>query len=229
MLVKPWNKLPSKMQVCAVRPYWESLRRKNVSLFFKRIFDIVMSALILIVLSPCFLIIAIAIKVDSSGPVFYRQVRVTQYGKEFQIHKFRSMYDSADKDESLVTIRDDSRVTKVGRFIRKYKFDEFPQLIDVLHGELSFVGTRPEVPKYVNQYTPEMLATLLLPAGITSEASIQYKNESELIANDNDVDKIYLETVLPIKMMLNLEELKKENFFHDIKVMFITVFSVFII
>jgi len=129
----------------------------------------------------------------------------------------------------LSTIRDDSRVTKVGRFIRKYKFDEFPQLIDVLHGELSFVGTRPEVPKYVNQYTPEMLATLLLPAGITSEASIQYKNESELIANDNDVDKIYLETVLPIKMMLNLEELKKENFFHDIKVMFITVFSVFII
>lgn len=226
MLIKKWQKLPKEMQVEEIRPYWEKLRNRNWNLFWKRVFDIVVSFILLIILAPLLLILSISIKLDSRGPVFYRQVRITQYGKEFRIHKFRSMTVGADKQGSLVTIKGDARVTKVGKFIRKCRLDEVIQLIDVLEGNMSFVGTRPEVKKYVDGYSTEYLATLLLPAGVTSMASIMYKDEAELLDAAEDVDKVYMEEVLPNKMKYNLKELEKEGMFHDIKVMLMTFFAV---
>ena len=225
MLICKWEKLPSFMQTDEVRPYWEKLRKRNWNLFWKRFFDIFLSFLMLIILLPLFLILAIAIKIDSRGPVFYRQVRYTQYGKEFRIHKFRSMKVNADK-EGLLTGKDDARVTKVGKFIRKCKLDELGQLIDVFTGKMTFVGTRPEVEKYVKMYTPKMVATLLLPAGVTSVASFLYKDENSLINSHEDKDKIYTEEILPAKMYYNLKELPKEGMFHDIKIMFMTFFAI---
>lgn len=219
-----WEKLPENMQNEEVRKYYDVLKKKRCSLFFKRIFDIFVSLILLIVFSPLFLVLAIAIKIDSKGPVFYRQVRVTQYGKQFKIHKFRSMVQDADKG-SLVTVNNDARVTKVGKFIRKCRLDEFSQLIDVLQGNMTFVGTRPEVPKYVSAYTSEMLATLLLPAGITSEASIYFKDEAEILNSAEDSDKIYIEEILPQKMKYNLQSLQKYGFWRDIKIMLMTVFA----
>lgn len=223
-LVK-WEKLPADMQTEDVREYYDVLRKKRFSLFWKRIFDIFVSAIMLIILSPLFLILAIAIKTDSKGPVFYRQERVTQYGKRFRIFKFRSMVQNADKG-SQVTVDHDSRVTKVGKFIRKFRLDEICQLIDIFRGTMTFVGTRPEVPKYVNEYTPEMKATLLLPAGVTSLASIYYKDEAELLSGAEDTDKTYVEKILPAKMYYNLKEIKNYGFGRDIKTMFMTVFAV---
>lgn len=223
-LVK-WDKLPADMQTEEVREYYDVLHKKRFSLFWKRIFDIFVSAIMLIILSPLFLILAIAIKTDSKGPVFYRQERVTQYGKPFRIFKFRSMVQNADKG-SQVTVDHDSRVTKVGKFIRKFRLDEICQLIDIFRGTMTFVGTRPEVPKYVNEYTPEMKATLLLPAGVTSLASIYYKDEAELLSGAEDTDKTYVEKILPAKMYYNLKEIKNYGFWRDIKTMFMTVFAV---
>ncbi len=226
MLVKKWKKLPPEMQNEAVRPYYERLRKRNFSLFWKRVFDFIVSTLMLIILSPVFIILAIAIKIDSRGPVFFRQERVTQYGKKFRIFKFRTMVNNADKIGSQVTVSQDSRITKVGKFIRKCRLDEVSQLIDVWRGKMSFVGTRPEVPKYVERYTDEMLATLLLPAGVTSEASIKYKDEDELLKDVENVDDTYVEVVLPQKMEYNLQSLKKYGFWRDIGTMFKTVFAV---
>ena len=160
-----WEKLPAEMQTDEVRKYYDILKKKSFALCMKRLFDIVVSLIMLVILSPLFLILAIAIKIDSKGPVFYRQLRVTQYGKRFRIFKFRSMVQNADKVGSHVTVNNDARITKVGKFIRKCRLDEICQLIDVLRGTMSFVGTRPEAVKYVDKYTPEMMATLLLPAG----------------------------------------------------------------
>lgn len=227
MILKKWEDLPDKLRTDAVRPYYDILAKRRGSLLVKRLFDIVVSAVMLLVLSPVFLILAIAIKLDSPGPVFYRQVRVTQYGREFRIFKFRSMVSDADKRGSLVTVSGDSRITRVGKFIRKCRLDEVCQLIDILRGTMTFVGTRPEVPKYVAAYTPEMLATLLLPAGVTSEASIEYKDEAELLDAAADVDAVYIHDVLPGKMRYNLQSLKDFSFFSDIKTMFRTVFAVF--
>lgn len=226
MLICKWENLPKKLQLEEIKPYYEKLRKRNINLFFKRLFDIVISGISLILLSPLFLILSIAIKIDSKGPIFYRQVRITQYGKEFKIHKFRSMTVGADKG-SLVTVKNDSRVTKVGKFIRKCKLDELSQLIDVFIGTMSFVGTRPEVKKYVDAYSNEMLATLLLPAGITSLASVKFKDENELLDSALDVDKVYINEVLPIKMKYNLDELPKEGVFHDLKVIFMTLSAIF--
>lgn len=214
------------MQNEAVRPYYEKLRKKNFSLFWKRLFDFFVSTLMLIILSPVFIILAIAIKIDSRGPVFFRQERVTQYGKRFRIFKFRTMVNNADKMGSQVTVSNDMRITKVGKFIRKCRLDEVSQLIDVWRGKMSFVGTRPEVPKYVERYTDEMLATLLLPAGVTSEASIKFKDEDELLKDVENVDEVYVEAVLPKKMEYNLQSLKKQGFWRDIGTMFKTVFAV---
>lgn len=225
MLICKWEKLPSEMQTEEVRKYYDILRKKNFSLFWKRVFDIVVSALMLVILSPLFLILAIAIKIDSKGPVFYRQERVTQYGKHFRIFKFRSMRTGADKG-SQVTLNNDDRITKVGKFIRKFRLDEISQLIDILRGTMTFVGTRPEVAKYVEKYSPEMMATLLLPAGVTSLASIYYKDESELLDGVEDSDKVYVEKILPAKMYYNLKTIKKYGFWRDIKTMFMTVFAV---
>lgn len=214
------------MQTEAVRPYYDALRHKRGSLLVKRMFDVLVSAILLIVLSPVFLVLAIAIKADSPGPVFYRQVRVTQYGKTFRIFKFRTMVSDADKLGTQVTVSGDSRITRVGGFLRDCRLDEIGQLLNVLSGAMTFVGTRPEVPKYVERYTPEMLATLLLPAGITSEASIRYKDEAELLDAAEDVDAVYVEQVLPGKMEYNLKSLEDFSFWSDIRTMLRTVLAV---
>ena len=226
MILKKWEDLPENLRTDAVRPYYDLLAKRKGSLALKRCFDVVVSALMLLVLSPVFLVLAIAIKLDSPGPVFYRQVRVTQYGKEFRIFKFRSMVKGADKRGSLVTVSGDSRITRVGHLIRNCRLDELCQLIDIFRGTMTFVGTRPEVPKYVAAYTPEMMATLLLPAGVTSEASILYKDEAELLDAAEDVDAVYIQEVLPGKMKYNLDALKNFSFFSDIATMFRTVFAV---
>lgn len=225
-MLKKWEDLPAEMQSEEVREYYDALKKKKFSLFLKRAFDIFVSAFMLILLSPLFLILAIAIKIDSRGPVFYRQTRVTRYNKQFRIFKFRSMVQNADRG-SLVTVGNDARITRVGKFIRKFKLDELCQLIDVLRGTMTFVGTRPEVPKYTEHYTPEMMATLLLPAGITSRASVYYKDEADLLDAAEDTDKVYIEEILPAKMYYNLKEIKSFSFFGDIKTMFMTVFAVF--
>lgn len=226
MILKKWEELPENLRTDAVRPYYDLLAKRRGSLALKRCFDVVVSAFMLLVLAPVFLVLAIAIKLDSPGPVFYRQVRVTQYGKEFRIFKFRSMVSDADKRGSLVTVSGDSRITRVGHFIRNCRLDELCQLIDIFRGTMTFVGTRPEVPKYVAAYTPEMMATLLLPAGVTSEASILYKDEAELLDAADDVDAVYIRDVLPGKMKYNLDALKNFSFFSDIATMFRTVFAV---
>lgn len=225
MLCK-WEELPQNMQNDAVRPYYDSLQEKKFSLLLKAIFDRVVSLLMLIGLSPIFLILAVMIKMDSPGEVFFRQERVTQYGKKFRIHKFRTMVKNAEALGTQVTTKSDMRVTKVGKKLRGCRLDELPQLIDILQGNMSFVGTRPEVTKYVEQYTPEMLATLLLPAGVTSETSIEYKDEERLLADAQNADKTYVEVVLPQKMQWNLQSIKEFSFIDNIKTMFKTVWAV---
>lgn len=225
MKIIGWEQLPAEMQNEAVRKYYDILKKRKTSLFFKRVFDVVVSLILLIILSPVFLVLAIAIKVDSKGPVFYRQERVTQYGKRFRIHKFRTMVQDADKG-SQVTVNNDTRITKVGGFIRKCRLDEISQLIDVLFGTMTFVGTRPEAVKYVEEYTPDMMATLLLPAGVTSLASIYYKDEAKLLDGVEDTDRVYIEKILPRKMYYNLKGIEQFSFWGDIKVMFMTVFAV---
>lgn len=226
MRLKKWDDLPENLKNDAVRPYYEILSKKKGSLILKRAFDVVVSALMLLVLLPVFAVLAIAIKLDSPGPVFYRQLRVTQYGKQFRIFKFRSMVSNADQIGTQVTVGNDSRITRVGRLIRKCRLDELCQLIDILRGTMTFVGTRPEVPKYVAAYTPEMMATLLLPAGVTSEASILYKDEDRLLDAAEDVDAVYIRDVLPGKMRYNLDAIRSFSFWGDIRTMFRTVFAV---
>lgn len=219
-LVK-WEALPAAMQTPQVREYYDILSKKRGSLLCKRLFDIGVSAVMLVILSPVFLVLAVVIKLDSPGPVFYRQVRLTQYGKPFRIFKFRTMVQGADKG-SQVTVGGDSRITRVGRVIRKCRLDEIGQLLDVFRGTMTFVGTRPEVPKYAASYTPEMLATFLLPAGVTSLTSIYYKDEERLLNGAEDSDRVYVEKILPGKMRYNLEGIRSFGFFKDIKIMGMT-------
>lgn len=226
MVLIPWDELPEDLRTPEVKPYYDALSRKRGGLIAKRIFDIVVSLCIFALTWWLFIILAIAIKVESPGPVFYRQERVTQYGKHFKIFKFRTMVQNADKIGSQVTTSGDARITKVGHLIRKCRLDEFSQLIDVFRGTMTFVGTRPEVPKYVAAYTPEMMATLLLPAGVTSLASIMYKDEADLLDASSDVDKTYIEEVLPGKMQYNLQDIREFSFVRDIKLMFQTVGAV---
>lgn len=227
MLLKKWDMLPAFMQTESVREYYDILSHKKISLVVKRLFDIVASFVLLIILSPFMLIIALLIKADSHGPVFFRQERVTQYGRTFRIFKFRTMVDGADRKGSLVTVGNDSRITRMGQLLRKIRLDELPQLINVLTGDMTFVGTRPEVRKYVEAYTDEMNATLLLPAGITSRASIRYKDEDELLDGADDVDKVYTQEVLPGKMAYNLESIKGFSCISELATMFETVAAVF--
>lgn len=219
MILRSWDKLPEYMRNDKVRPYYELLKKRTGSLIMKRIFDIVMSLLLLMILSPVFLVVSIWIKLDSKGPVFFRQVRVTTYGKQFRIFKFRTMCENAEKKGSLVTVGNDSRITKVGEKIRHCRLDEIPQLLNVLAGDMTFVGTRPEVVKYVNAYSDEMYATLLLPAGITSVASIQYKDEDEILSKAEDPDDAYIHEVLPDKMKYNLASIENFSFWNEIKTM----------
>lgn len=225
-MLKKWDDLPASMKVPEVKAYYDILAKKSASLICKRIFDIVIALIMLVMLAIPMCIIALVIAIDSPGGVFYRQERVTTYGKVFRIHKFRTMVANADMIGSAVTMRHDSRVTKIGGFLRKYRLDELPQLIDVLQNNMSFVGTRPEAIKYVNQYTNEMKATLLLPAGITSEASIMYKDEAELLNDAENVDEVYVKEVLPEKMKYNLESLQNYSFINDILIMIKTVLVV---
>lgn len=224
--MKKWEELPKFMQCDEVKEYYDILSKKKLSLRLKRAFDIVAATCILIITAIPMIIIAIKIATESKGGVFYRQERVTTYGKKFKIHKFRTMVANADQIGSAVTVSGDNRITPTGAFLRKYRLDELPQVFDVLSGNMSFVGTRPEVTKYVKKYTKEMRATLLLPAGITSEASIRYKDEAELLDAADDVDKVYIEQVLPGKMKYNLESIRRFSFFGEIATMFRTVFAV---
>ena len=225
-MLKKWETLPDYMQNDVVKVYYETLQKKKLSMFLKRVMDLVGGLILLILLAIPMIVISIMIKLDSEGPVFYRQERITTYGKHFKIHKFRTMVSNADKIGSTVTVGNDSRITKVGAKLRGCRLDELPQVLDLISGNMSFVGTRPEAVKYVEQYKPEYMATLLLPAGITSEASIRYKDEAELLDASSDVDKTYIEEVLPGKMKYNLDSIKNFSFFGDIATMFRTVLAV---
>ena len=225
MILKKWEDLPTEMQNDAVKKYYDILSKKKASLILKRAFDITVSALMLLVLSPVFLLLAVLIKLDSEGPVFYRQVRVTSYNEDFRIFKFRTMVNNADKMGTLVTVSGDARVTRTGKILRKFRLDELSQLIDVFRGKMTFVGVRPEVRKYVDCYTPEMYATLLLPAGVTSLTSILYKDENELLDVAENPDEVYINEILPDKMRYNLRGIEEFSFFGDIKIMFMTFFA----
>lgn len=225
-MLKNWNELPKYMRTDEVRPYYDLLQKKRLSLFFKRVFDIVVSLIMIILCSPILLIISILIVKDSKGGVFYRQERVTQYGRVFRIFKFRTMVKNADQIGTQVTISNDSRITKIGSKLRNCRLDELPQLFNIFLGDMTFVGTRPESVHYVKSYTNEMYATLLLPAGVTSEASIEYKDEADLLDQADDVDSVYINEVLPEKMKYNLNSIKEFSFFKEIATMFRTVFAV---
>ena len=214
------------MRTPEVRPYWEILNKKRGQLALKRAFDVTAGVALFLLLCPPMAVIAVVIKKDSEGPVFYRQERVTTYGKHFRIHKFRTMVSNADKIGTAVTVGNDNRITKVGAKLRGLRLDELPQLIDVIKGDMSFVGTRPEAVKYVEKYRPEYNATLLMPAGITSEASIRYKDENELLSAADDVERVYVEEVLPQKMKWNLESIVRFRFLRDILTMLRTVAAI---
>lgn len=218
--MRKWNELPEFMKNEEVKTYYNILQKKKTSLMLKRVFDVIVSILMIILLSPVLIAVSIWIKLDSKGPVFYRQERITQYGRVFRIFKFRTMVTGADKIGTLVTTKNDSRITRVGEKIRKCRLDEIPQLFNILLGDMSFVGTRPEVKKYVDVYTDEMMATLLLPAGVTSLASIQYRDEDEILAKyvdeEHSVDEVYVEKILPDKMKYNLKYLKSFSIVEDI-------------
>ncbi len=230
MRLVEWERLPKRMRNESVRPYYDRLRVRKKDLAAKRAMDVAAGAVLTVILSPVMLILAAAIKVDSRGPVFFRQERITQYGRSYRIFKFRTMVADADKKGPAVTTSGDSRITRMGRLLRKCRLDELPQLFNVLAGDMSFVGTRPEVKKYVEAYTEEMWATLLLPAGITSRTSIAYKDEDEVmekyLKEGGTVDEVYIRHVLPEKMRYNLEYLKNFSIAGDIKVMIDTVFAV---
>ncbi len=224
--MKKWEELPKYMQTDEVRPYYDMISGRRISLFFKRLFDIVMSIILIVLLAIPMLVISLLIVLDSSGGIFYRQERVTKYGKHFKIFKFRTMVSNADKIGAHVTTNNDSRVTKVGAKLRGARLDELPQVFNVLTGDMSFVGTRPEAVRYVEKYTGAMWATLLMPAGITSEASILYKDEAELLEKAEDADVVYVEQVLPAKMEYNLQSIKDFSFLGDLKTMVRTVVAV---
>ncbi len=218
--------LPKGMRNKYTKEYLTLLNKRRFSLGAKRAFDIVVSLLILAVCSPFFLLLALAVKIDSRGPVFYRQVRVGRYNQDFKIFKFRTMVEDADKIGPPLTVGDDPRVTKVGRFIRKLRLDEFSQLLNVLGGSMSLVGPRPEVRKYVDVYAPEYMATLLIRPGITATSSIAFKDEDSLLNAAEDPEKVYVEQILPPKMAYNLEYMKNISLLNDIKIMFRTVGAV---
>lgn len=222
-----FNKLDERFQNPQVREYYDILKKKKGAMFCKRVFDIAVSLVLIILLSPMFIVISMWIAADSRGGIIFRQKRVTKYGREFCILKFRTMVKDAPALGPSVTPSKDPRITSVGRAIRKYRLDELPQLFNVLVGDMSFVGTRPEVPKYVKAYAPQMYATLLLPAGITSIASIKFKDEDKLLSDSDDPDTTYIEQVLPQKMIYNLEYLRNFSFFKDIGICFKTLKGVF--
>lgn len=215
MILKLWENMPDNMKNDCVRKYYCRLYKKRHYLYAKRIFDIAAAITILIIIFPILIMLCIAIKLDSKGPCFFSQIRVTQYGKKFKIFKLRTM-SYADTGLQL-TVKHDTRVTNIGKFLRRYRLDEIPQLINIILGDMSFVGTRPEVVKYVEKYSEEMKATLLLPAGVTSITSILYKDEEMLLKDSAVAEEIYLNEILPEKMMYNLRSLEDFSLLEDIK------------
>lgn len=224
--MKKWEDIPAEMASPEVRRYYDLLQEKKAALAAKRAFDLVMSIVLIVVLFPVLILIGVAVKVTSPGEVLFKQTRVTTYGKRFRIYKFRTMVADAPHKGTAVTVNGDVRVTKLGAFLRKVRLDELPQLFNIIRGEMSFVGTRPEVERYVECYTPEMYATLLLPAGVTSPASIQYKDEEKLLAAGGDADTTYVEKILPEKMKYNLNYMEQFSFWRDIQILFQTVAAV---
>lgn len=226
MILRQWEKLPEALKNESTRHYYEILSRKKFDILLKRLFDFIVAGILLVLLLPIFLVIAILVKFTSKGPILYKQERVTTYGKTFKIFKFRTMIENADKIGSLVTLDNDKRITKVGRFLRRVRLDELPQLFNILLGQMSFVGTRPEVQKYVDCYSEEMLATLLMPAGVTSLASISFKDEDKYLDSNESVESVYINKILPDKMKYNLEYIENFNIFYDMKLMIKTVLAV---
>lgn len=209
MALRKWDDLPEEMKNESVRKYYEILDKKRLSLFFNRMLDVMLGIIIFIIISPLFLTVSIAIRADSCGPVLFRQDRITQYGKLFKMYKFRTMVENAENIGPIITARHDERITRVGRYLRDKRLDEIPQLFNVIKGDMTFVGTRPEVAKFVGRYTDEMMATLLLKAGVTSETSIRYKDERKILNSADDIEKAYLKYILPEKMKINLKSIEE--------------------
>ena len=226
MILQKYELLDKEFHNDDVKKYYSMLETRKVSIAVKRVFDFFVSLIMTVFFLPVFLILALAIKLDSKGPVLFRQERVTTYGKVFRIYKFRTMVANAESLGTQVTVNNDMRVTRVGRVLRKYRLDETPQLFNILKGEMSFVGTRPEVPRYVDSYTDDMYATLLLPAGVTSLASIFYKDEERLLSESENANETYIEKILPEKMKYNLKYIESFSFWNDIKLMLMTVVAV---
>ena len=224
--MKKWNELPKVMQNDKVKYYYDILQEHEKELKLKRAFDIICSLIMIIILSPVLIILSVMIKLDSKGPVLFKQVRVTTYGRKFKIWKFRTMVNNADKLGTQVTTKGDARITRMGHMLRKVSLDELTKIFKVLKGDMTFVGTRPEVPKYTAHYTEEMMATFLLPAGVTSRTSIEYKDEEKLLENAENADEVYINEVLPAKMVYNLREIEKFSFLRDISTMIKTVIAV---
>ena len=222
----PWEDLPPTLQTEEVRPYYEALSRRGLQLRLKRLLDVVGATVLFVLLGWLFVILALLIKLDSPGPVFFRQRRVTQFGREFRIVKFRTMTYRPAALGDQITRGDDPRITRVGAVLRRYRLDEISQLIDILRGTMSFVGTRPEVPDYVRQYTPQMRATLLLPAGVTSTASIEFKDEAQILAAAPLGQDAYVTQVLPAKMRLNLRDVRDFSIGRDLRIAFRTILAV---
>lgn len=227
MLLKKWDDLPENMKNDSVRMYYQYLYKKRFSLLIKRMLDFVTAVLLLVITAPVFAALGILIKIDSKGHVIFKQLRVTQYGRLFYIYKFRTMTHNGKNTGAKVTLKSDPRITRVGKVLRKYRLDELPQLINIIKGDMSFVGTRPEIVDYVRDYTDEMAATLLLPAGVTSYASISFKDEEELLTDCDNVDAIYREKILPMKMRLNLNSLLRFNLLYEAKILADTILIVF--
>lgn len=228
MILKPFDKLPSQFQNDDVKYYYDILSKKRGSLMLKRIADFILALVMTALLIIPMAVIVVIIKLTSPGPVFYKQERVTTYGKKFMILKFRTMKVGSDK-AGLLTLQNDDRITGIGKVLRKLRLDELPQIFHVLSGKMSIVGTRPEVQKYVDEYSNAMYATLLMPAGITSYASIEYKDEDRIIGeatSADEVDNIYISKILPDKMKYNLKYIEDFSFLYDIRLMFKTVIQV---
>lgn len=222
-----WDDLPERMKTPETRAYYERLAGKSAVLFVKRIFDIVLSILLIVLLAPVMCVLSAVVGLTSPGGVFFRQERVTKYLRIFKIIKFRTMTVNASETGLAVTVEGDERITPAGVFLRKFRLDEIPQLFNILRGEMSFVGARPEVLSYVLEYSDEMYATLLLPAGLTSRASIQYKDEERILAASVDVHGAYIDQILPAKMAYNLAYLKKFGILEDCRVLIGTIIAVF--
>lgn len=222
-MLKNWHSLPQEIQNPSVFPYYSLLKQRRLSLFLKRVFDMIGAIALIMLLMPVMLVVAVFIKLEDGNSVVFKQKRLTTYGNKFYIYKFRTMVENAESLGTQITLKNDQRITRIGRILRKYRLDEFPQLFNILKGEMSFVGTRPEVEKYVAQYTDEMYATLLLPSGVTSSASIEFKDEENLLQASNDPEQTYIAEILPQKMCYNLAYLKEFSIFMDIKIIFRTI------